>query len=334
MTIDARATREYLSPDRLAIFSVVFEAILYGFSLFMFAVTVYVLLRGRKLKKANTPFVVVACLLFVLSTIHISIDLDRLYLGFIVYRDRFPGGPEAWFADPHQALWVFKMSAYGMQTLLGDGVVVYRCYRVWNSVWAAVIPMLLWLYVLVTVVGTTYLSSQRSTTSISAGILGRWINAFLVATWTCNLTGTAILAFKLWQVERNIRRHRLTAGVTSSVLAVVLDAGALYSLALVVIIIFRIVKFYAGSAVVDILAPLISICFNLIFLRIGLQKEAERAGRYQSDQDSQTSAVSQVLPRISFARQGGGTGGGTDVSMEDGNSVVISRDRDSNEGDF
>ncbi|KAK6969195.1 hypothetical protein R3P38DRAFT_3337131 [Favolaschia claudopus] len=329
MPIAARAPRRYLSPDRLAIFSIVFEAILYGFSLFMFAVTVYVLLRGPKLKKANAPFVGVACLLFVLSTIHISIDLDRLYLGFIVYRDRFPGGPKVWFADPHQALWVFKMSAYGMQTLLGDGVVVYRCYRVWNSVWAAVIPMLLWLYVLVTVVGTTYLSSQRSTTSISAGILGRWINAFLVATWTCNLTGTAILAFKLWRVERNIRRHRLTAGVTSSVLAVVLDA--LYSLALVVIIIFRIVKFYAGSVVVDMLAPLISICFNLIFLRIGLQKEAERAGRYQSDQDSQTSVS--VMPRISFARQGGGTGGGDVSTTEDGNSVVVSRDRGSDEGD-
>jgi hypothetical protein len=42
----------------------------------------------------------------------------------IKYRDTFPGGPGAFFADVTQETYVIKYALYVLQTLLADGVVV------------------------------------------------------------------------------------------------------------------------------------------------------------------------------------------------------------------
>jgi hypothetical protein len=42
----------------------------------------------------------------------------------VKYRDTYPGGPVAFFADVTQNTFVIKNAIYTLQTLLGDGVVV------------------------------------------------------------------------------------------------------------------------------------------------------------------------------------------------------------------
>jgi hypothetical protein len=44
--------------------------------------------------------------------------------GLVKYRDTFPGGPAAFFADISQETFVIECAIYILQTLLGDGVMV------------------------------------------------------------------------------------------------------------------------------------------------------------------------------------------------------------------
>lgn len=64
--------------------------------------------------------------------------------GLVKYRDTFPGGPVAFFADVSQETFVVKCAIYVLQTLLGDGVMIYRCYVVWKSVRIIILPCVMW----------------------------------------------------------------------------------------------------------------------------------------------------------------------------------------------
>ena len=96
---------------------------------------------------------------------HLCIDMKRIYEGLVKYRDTFPGGPIAFFADVSQETFVSKNGIYTAHTCLGDGVVVsspldhvakrahqcsqiYRAYMVWRSWWVVVLPIMLWCAVL------------------------------------------------------------------------------------------------------------------------------------------------------------------------------------------
>ena len=53
-------------------------------------------------------------------------DIIRLEEGLVSQRDTFPGGPQAFFADVTQPIFVSRNSIFVLQTLLGDGVVVSK----------------------------------------------------------------------------------------------------------------------------------------------------------------------------------------------------------------
>lgn len=55
-------------------------------------------------------------------------DIIHLEHGLVKYRDTFPGGPVAFFADVTQVTFVIKNAIYTLQTLLGDGVVVRQIF--------------------------------------------------------------------------------------------------------------------------------------------------------------------------------------------------------------
>jgi hypothetical protein len=57
------------------------------------------------------------------------VDIIRVEDGLVKYRDTFPGGPAAFFADVAQVTYVTKDLIFILQTLLGDAVVVRSTAR-------------------------------------------------------------------------------------------------------------------------------------------------------------------------------------------------------------
>ncbi|KAF7294682.1 hypothetical protein MIND_01005200 [Mycena indigotica] len=291
---------KFISPDKAGLLSTVLESILYGFSVLMFILTMWVLIRGRGKSKINIPMVVVSMLLFILSTIHIGVDINRLNSGFIVYRDSFPGGPAAWFANPSEKSFVFKNAVYTLQTVLGDGVVIFRCYKVWQSFWIIVIPCILWCGVAIAGSGSVYTCTTplADPTSIYALQLGRWIKAFYSTTLACNFTATALLSYKLWSINKQVAATRVGRGVVLPVLLIVIDAGVLYSVTLVAALTCFALNSNGQYVVLDMVTPIISIAFYLVILRIGVARSKTLSG-------SAVSTLNTTMPRLPLSRTDG-----------------------------
>ncbi|KAG2052716.1 hypothetical protein BDR06DRAFT_887387 [Suillus hirtellus] len=256
--------------DAAAIMSTVLEGILYGFSVLMCLGTIWTFTYKRHMQDVNRPIAVVATLLFVLSTAHIVVDIIHLEHGLVKYRDTFPGGPVAFFADVTQVTFVIKNAIYTLQTLLGDGVVIYRCYVVWQSAWVIIIPCMMWCGVAASGVCSVYYFSQASMVEVQnffAAKIGHWVAAFLSSTLATNMLSTGLLAYRIWTIERKVSAVCTTKRKVP-ILRVLIDAAVLYSAALgSSIICFGL--WNDGLYVMgDLIVPIISITFYMIFIRV------------------------------------------------------------------
>ncbi|ETW75179.1 hypothetical protein HETIRDRAFT_442452 [Heterobasidion irregulare TC 32-1] len=280
--------------DRAGIVSTVMEGLLYGFSLFMFGITLWVLFYHRATKDVNRPMVVVAVLLFAFSTMHLGVDIHRIMQGLVDNRN-FPNGPAAWFADPSQFTFVFKNAIYSFQTVLGDGVVIYRCYMVWQSVYIIIFPLIMLSGVAVTAAGSVWACSQATPTQ--GGIFfqrtGQWITAFYSSTLSTNLICTFLLAFRIWQINSRVRNHH-GGSTLMPVLLIIIDAGLLYSVTLLSALLCFVNHSNGQYVVLDMVMPIISIVFYMVIIRVGIAKVTPS---HQGDSSGFGNALSQTQNR-------------------------------------
>ncbi|KAH7925233.1 hypothetical protein BV22DRAFT_1011622 [Leucogyrophana mollusca] len=262
-----------IALDTAAVVSTVLEGILYGFSLLMFLGTLWALFDRRSSNRVNRKMLTVACLLLLFSTAHIIIDIIRAVDGLVKFRDSFPGGPLAFFSDVSQWSFVYKNAIYTLQTLLGDGVVIYRCYVIRQSIPVIILPVLLWCSVAVTGVGCPYIASTYNTGDVFAGSIGKWITSFYALTLATNLLSTALLAHRIWQVDRSAS-HALGRRKSHlrPILHVILDAGVVYSLTLLAALLCFVTKSNGQFVVLDMVMPIISITFYMVIIRVGISK--------------------------------------------------------------
>jgi len=266
----------------IAITSTTAEGILYGFSVLMFLLTAWVMLSKRGLMNAHHRFMfVAACLLLVFSTFHIAVNISRLFVAFIIHREYRPGkevsgfnSSDRYLSDISSATFVLKDIAYVLQILVGDAVVGYRLYFVWRSIRIIVVPIILYLLLIATSIGSIYaFASARPPRSydIFQGPPRVWSPAHLANTLAANLLSTLLLAYRLWSTERRVSGMKSTQrNSLLPILRVVVDSGLLYSAALIVVLACFLAKTRAQLIVFDLVTPIISIAFYAVILRVAL----------------------------------------------------------------
>jgi hypothetical protein len=263
--------------DAAAIMSLVLEGILYGFAVLMCLGTIWTFTYKRHIQDINRPIAVVATLLFVLSTAHMVVVIIHVERGLVKYRDTFPGGPVAFFTDVTQDTFVIKNAIYSAQTLLGDGVVIYRCYVVWQSAWVIIIPCIMWCGVAASGVCSVYYFSQASVAEIEnffASKIGHWAATFLASTLATNALSTGILAYRIWMNERKVSAIRITKRKVP-ILRVLIDAAVLYSVALSSSIICFALWNDGLYVMGDLTVPVVSISFYMVFIRIATSQNSQ-----------------------------------------------------------
>ncbi|KAG1767856.1 hypothetical protein EV702DRAFT_979809 [Suillus placidus] len=266
-----------IAQDTAALMSSVLGGILYGFSVLMFIGTIWTFTYKRRIRDVRRPIAVIATLMFLLSTVHMVVCIIHVEDGLVKYRDSFPGGPVAFFTDVSQPTFVANNVIYTLQTLLGDGVVIYRCYVVWQSGWVIILPCMMWCGVAVFGVCSVYSFSQTSATISNVETLftnktGHLIATFLAFTLATNVLSTGLLACRIWMIERKISTVRATKGKIIPILRVLIDAAILYSAALCSSIICLALSNGGLYVMGDLIIPTISIAFYMVFIRIALNQ--------------------------------------------------------------
>ncbi|OCH89294.1 hypothetical protein OBBRIDRAFT_835928 [Obba rivulosa] len=283
--------------DEAAIVTTIVEAILYGFSLLLFGLTIQVLLeRGWERRQHDRLMLGVSVLLFTLSTIHMITVIILLINGLVIDRDEFPGGTVAYFSQPSVFPFVFKSAIYAAQTLTGDAILIYRCYILWQSIWVVALPFLMWFAVLATGIGAVTFCALTPVSGAHSGVfathLGQWITAFYSSTLATNLITTSLLAYKIWTINRRIASMRQRS--LMHVARIVVDAGTLYSMSLIVSIATYAVKANI-HLIVDAVTQVIAISFYMIIIRVS------RASSKLRNTSGQGSTVHSAAPNFRSA---------------------------------
>jgi len=264
-----------LALDKAELVSMFLQSLLYGAFLVLYFGTIYVLVYRRTTDKVNIPLLAAASAMFVLSTVHISLDLSRLIEAFITYgrEPQVTGGAVAYYSQINNWKHVLKSAVYLVQTLIGDSFVTYRTYIVWGrrSV-VIIVPALLVLGTVVITVGLSnaIASAPTGSTIFSSGI-NPWIKALFAVTLTTNILCTSLIAYRITSINRSVAKY---AGGTvqdlAPVVIIIVESGAMYSFSALAMLIVYELGSNAQYIVLDATFPIIGITFALIIVRIGL----------------------------------------------------------------
>ncbi|RPD53075.1 hypothetical protein L227DRAFT_470950, partial [Lentinus tigrinus ALCF2SS1-6] len=260
-----------LSLQAAGIFSTTIEAILYGYSVFMFMLAMFIMLRDRRRRHVNYYMVTAGCALLVLATAEMGVNIARVYQGFISRGPFMQGGPEGYFADVSTTTFVVKSCLYNTQTLILDAVVIYRTYVVWQNFLIVVVPIIGWCGLLAGSIGLNVALATASSHKgdVFAVQTGQWITSVYSLTLATNLSSTTLLAFKIWTVTRKSAQFRST-NFLAPVLRTIIESGAIYSMTITAALISFVVKSNGVYVLLDMISPIISIVFNMLIIRVGM----------------------------------------------------------------
>ncbi|KAI0085804.1 hypothetical protein BDY19DRAFT_895916 [Irpex rosettiformis] len=264
-----------LPIDEAQLISLVLESITYGVFLVTFGMCVRELFMGRtsigKRQTYNWPLIVVAALMFILETMNIVCSIKFNHDAFIRYKG--PGGASVIFHKISYTVNVMKTGCLQMMALIGDGMLIYRCFVVFFYDWRVVaFPILLWFANAACGITIIYISATlRTDTLITANQLSSFIMSFLVITLVTNLLTTGLIVWRIWTVSREANRAgaaRATGIRLEDITRIFVESAFLYTSFVLATFVTEVTGSNAVYCAADIMIHTVGISFNLIIVRI------------------------------------------------------------------
>lgn len=252
--------------DKAELLALFLESFFFGGFFVLFGV-VLVLFHQRV--ATNQPqwraLLSVSILMLAMATLHLIIDVVRAMEAFITQANTSLHGASKYYGDLASPLHLAKSIIYGLQTLLGDGVMVWRCYIVYDKRKAIIFaygPLLLGSAVTVFSIPVAFSRYTPGTEIFDTAYA--WITTWVVLTMTINATSTIAIVYR-------ILSRRLPENTQQSILpvvAVIVQSGALYASGVLGLLITYLAKTNGQYAALDVCCPLVGIVFTLIIIQI------------------------------------------------------------------
>ncbi|KAF7357987.1 Zn(2)-C6 fungal-type domain-containing protein [Mycena venus] len=210
---------------------------LYGIYLVLFCRCMYIFYRGKQ----QITLLVTAIIMFVLSTTSVIIFLLQGASAYGTLR-----------LDLEQ-LQTAGAIVYVTNNIIADGLLIYRCYVIWNTVYIVVAPLIL---------------------LIATMILGYSIQLklFFILSLTMNLFVPALVAGRLWWVVRRIRgpNGAATRRKGRNAIIIILESGLIYSIVVSIHMAFFHYSNPMDEVVYAALGQVVGMVPTLIIVRVGL----------------------------------------------------------------
>jgi hypothetical protein len=206
-----------------------FRAILYGIELFTFFAAAYCVLgRSASYRKGRIFYIVYGGVLLTLVTI--AVVTDGLWGQYMwIDRRNYAGGPLGFFAASENAWYnVFGSAADATANILGDGLLLYRCYIIWGSRWYIVLlPTLIYLASSVLVI-ITIVESALPNSFLLNGKPANFGVPWVSLSVSLNVLVTTLICFRLLRM-RSLTREILAPELSrtyTSVAAMLIESAA------------------------------------------------------------------------------------------------------------
>ncbi|KAF5353948.1 hypothetical protein D9756_007177 [Leucocoprinus leucothites] len=199
----------------------------------------------------------------------VAINFTRIIRGFIVNE----GHTGDYYNVLAEFTQIFGSAMYIVQTFVGDGVAIYRCYIVWSRRLVFILfPCAIYIGSIVSGIGILVTMGKATAGSlVFLDELGDWISSFFALTLVTSTTCTLMIASRIWYLNnQSIRDGSRRKGGLNPIARVVVESGAIYSSMLIALLILYGQKSWFQYIIVDALSSLIGIVFSVIIVRIGL----------------------------------------------------------------
>ncbi|EIN09223.1 hypothetical protein PUNSTDRAFT_134386 [Punctularia strigosozonata HHB-11173 SS5] len=259
-------------PQESKLVSIFCQSVLYGAYTMLFVLTTWMLITRRPLRK---PMLFVSTLMWVVATMHVATNFTRIIKAFITFSDA-PGGPAAFFNRFSEFTQMFGSTLYVLQTLIGDSMVLYRCYLAWERKFTVIaFPLLCLFGSTATGIGILYSFDRvNPEANIFVHQLSQWITAFFSMTFATNVLCTVLVAFRVYRLNRK-QLIGARARHLRPLLLIVVESGAVYSAWLMALLILYNTDSWFQYVVLDSVSPIVGIVFSVIILRIAIGVTSE-----------------------------------------------------------
>lgn len=278
------------------------EAVLYGSYCILFIISWIVLGQKRRSPNLSSPVVFANCLLFFCCTAHFALEFNHFYTtlestGVDGYSAETPGLMGADFL-------------ISFTDLIGDLVLVYRCWMLWGKNYYVVILPLLSAFagfgcimeVLHLIIVTDPTSPAPPPAITTLGLAG------YILPLATNIVVTFLIVYRIWISSRIVKESPVVIGQGAShrAMMLIIESGALYLIIQFVFVVLFAIQHPALGIVAVIATQIYGIAPTLIIIRVGLGISSEHT----------TKAITST--RIEWiARRGDDTGtSGTQFTVE------------------
>ncbi|KAJ6577505.1 hypothetical protein B0H19DRAFT_1252845 [Mycena capillaripes] len=181
------------------------------------------------------PILAATVLMFLVSSFSAVLSMQGVIDGFIDYDG--PGGALEFYETVNGG-WKHWMVAVedSVQVIVGDALLIYRCYVLYNRNWCAIaVPAMAWLALVVMSITSTYHEANLSAgKSLNDSSVLPFLSTTLLLTFMTSIITTYLILRRLFRIDQQphlrgvIRPHLLTRIAT-----IFLETGLIYTLSVV-----------------------------------------------------------------------------------------------------
>ncbi|EGN98460.1 hypothetical protein SERLA73DRAFT_109965 [Serpula lacrymans var. lacrymans S7.3] len=209
-----------------------FNCILYGIELVLYFVTMHNFLTAKKRehrRKSDRFFMCFSTALLLLITIYVatqSVFGEEMW----IVNANYPGG-DAYYAYENLSVWYETLgtAAFVALNLLGDGLLIARCWIIWGNYYIIIFPCFLWIATLglgIYILQTAGSFNGSSITSLRVGI------AYCAVSIGLNVFVSCIIIARMLYYARRAQRclGSHISRVYFSIAAIIVESALPYSL--------------------------------------------------------------------------------------------------------
>ncbi|KAJ7841311.1 hypothetical protein B0H14DRAFT_2360235, partial [Mycena olivaceomarginata] len=243
-----------------------------GIQLCMFFMSAYFLSISGQADKSRYIYIAYSAVLFSLITIAMAANLFFGQEMWIEHRD-VDGGPVAFFSD-NIAAWynTFGTAADITANVMGDGLMLYRCYVFYSgsSLWVVAFPALLFLASTCIIVGTV--QSGLPGSDFWHGTTVNLLTPWLVLTIVFNILTTSMIAVRLALIRRSMRGilSKERAEVYTGVIAILVESALPFTLLGIAYLITYVRTDPEALAFADVWGAFVALSPQAIILRVAM----------------------------------------------------------------
>lgn len=255
-----------LSNDMAALTGFACEAVVYGVHCVLFALSVMVLVkRNRSDRNVNTIIATANVILFLVCTTHFVIEFHHFYTTL-----QATGVDD--FAAETKPL-VGADILISLADLIGDGILIYRCWLIWGKNYlVVVIPSLCAVsgFACVTVVVYLLLSIDPSAPVAPEQLVPLATAGYSLPLAT-NVLVTVLIVLRIWYIspasDPNIRGISTPSRIARRAIDIVVESGALYMVTQIIFVALFVTRHPAQAIIGVIAVQIYGIVPTLIIIR-------------------------------------------------------------------